>query len=99
MAAPDLAHKSHFGADLTRVFHMHAPENRWVFVDTRLHRHRSLAVARRDHQAAPTESTHAHALVAIRAIFQTERARLRSRAGRTIMRLRRAQPRAARRDE
>src|ERR1700676_2958957 len=74
MATPDLAHKSHFGADLTGLFHVHAPENCWVFVDARLHRDRSLTAARRDHQAAPTESTHAHALAAIRAIFRAERA-------------------------
>src|SRR3984893_10160012 len=74
MAAPDLAHKSHFGADLAGLFHMHAPENCWVFVDARLHRDRSLAAARRDHQAAATESAHAQALDAIRAIFRAERA-------------------------
>ena len=53
MAAPDLAHEIDLGADLGRLLHVHAAENRGVFVDTRLHRDRSLAVAVRDHQAAP----------------------------------------------
>src|SRR5713101_9356115 len=56
MTAPDLAHEIDLGADLGRLLHVHAAENRWVFVDARLHRDRSLAAAARNHQAVPANT-------------------------------------------
>ena len=89
MAVPYLAHEVDLRADLGRLLHVHAAENSWVFVDARLHRDRSLAAARPDHQAAARRSSR-HTLDLRFALYIGRNVRLRLYAGHMIMRPRRA---------